>query len=75
MIKGAIMVTGSWITITTEQGGKSCFKCDSPYGATNWQAQLNLRITEAKGTTLRTKKVYEDALARLKKGPSSTKST
>jgi len=64
-------VTGSWFTITTEKRGKYSFRCPSTPQAHLWQAQLNSRIAVAKGSTLRTKKVYDDHLARLKNGLTS----
>lgn len=64
-------VTGSWFTITTEKRGKYSFRCPSTPQANLWQAQLNSRIAVAKGSTLRTKRVYDDHLARLKNGLTS----
>ena len=64
-------MTGSWFTITTEKRGKYSFRCPTTPQAQLWQAQLNSRIAVAKGSTLRTKKVYDDHLARLKNGLTS----
>ncbi len=69
-MKGHVVDKNAWITITMQEGANSkyCFRLASAKDATTWAVRIDVRSAEAKKSTLRSKKVYEDALARLKTG-------
>jgi hypothetical protein len=73
-VQGHVVDQNSWITIPMKGPGgagvslKYCFRLSSARVSTNWAIQIDVRSTEAKRSTLRTKKVYKDALAQLKTG-------
>ena len=69
-MKGHVVDKNAWITISMQEGvnSKYCFRLASAGDATTWAVRIDVRSAEAKKSTLRSKKVYEDALGRLKTG-------